>query len=337
MPLLEPLRCTGCGSPDLQQVKPDTYFCSNCESVSKLVDPTRVTVELPFCAHGDPITARCQFCGSGLCAGACDMLVLRLTGGDNALWEKGPFISRGRLLRSLALAHDQQLRHVCRACLIAAVPSAAEHIASGALCENPWCLRGEEPLGACPCCGGSFCDHCVTRGMPYQWRDHGDGTVACGTGISVEYAPAGSAVRETFAVDVRVPLGPARYCLQCKYERAQRITETAGEIARRTCGAVLLQKPGTGRTPNDDLVFQVPFAKKATWRRQLAENDRARDVAKNYAAEISAAIVRSLVGCRKREQFDQRRSYKRWVDYRDRYLILDERARIPAAAVDRAL
>lgn len=354
MPLLE---CSSCGSRDLQQVKPDTYFCNHCESVSKLPDPARVTVEPAFCVHGDPIAARCQFCGTGLCAGACDMMVRTLPSGGDALKEQvptagfgylqkaeppdgatapataGPFISRGRLLRSLAITHDQQLRHVCRACILAIVPRAADHIASGAMCENPWCagdVYNAYALGACTCCGASFCDRCATL-VQYAPPGHDGGY---DTRVSIEFPITG---KETIGVKIKVPLGRGRYCLQCTYEIEQRITETAGQIASRVCGTDLPQKPGTGRTPGDWAVFQVPFAKKATWRRQKAENDHARDVAKQYAAEISASITRSLAGCQKREQFDQRRSYRNRMHYRDRYLIIDERARVPATAVVGAL
>ncbi len=38
----ESLSCTNCGSGDVQEVKPDTYFCKNCERVFKYVSPGRM-------------------------------------------------------------------------------------------------------------------------------------------------------------------------------------------------------------------------------------------------------------------------------------------------------
>ncbi len=37
--VLQSLSCTGCGSTEVQEVKPDTYFCHHCETVFKYVPP----------------------------------------------------------------------------------------------------------------------------------------------------------------------------------------------------------------------------------------------------------------------------------------------------------
>jgi hypothetical protein len=350
LPLLGPLKCSVCGSADLQQVKPETYFCNHCESVSKLVDPARVTVEPAFCAHGDPITARCQVCGTGLCAEACEMVrqgaarkdkvatvgfgylkVEKSPDSDVVPAPIGPFLTRGKLLDSLAITSGQAPRHVCEVCLLDAVPGTAEHLASGALCRDPWCMYGGSPLGACTCCGGAFCDQSVRLGMPYEWRNHG-GVVACDARVSFAYSLEDSVVEETrIGVKALVPLGNGRFCLPCKYERAQRVTEQGREIALRTYGPVLPRKSDTGTNPDTWVVFQVPVAKKGGWRRQ-AERDRALGLAKQYAAELGASISRSLVGCQRREQFHQRPRYRSWVDYTARYVFLDERVATPATA-----
>jgi hypothetical protein len=336
-----------CGSADLQQVKPETYFCNHCESVSKLVDPARVTVEPAFCPHGDPITARCQVCGAGLCAGACEMVrrgseredrimtvgfgylnVEAPPDGDVAPVATGPFLTRGKLLDSLAITSGQRLRHVCESCLLGAVPGAAEHLASHVLCEDPWCKYSDYPLGLCACCGGTFCDQSVARG----------GKVEFDADVSFAYSLQDSALIESkIGVKATVPLGNERYCLRCKYEREQRVKEQGREIALRAYGAVLPQRPGTEDEFGRWLVFQVPVAKKVGWRRQQAEDDRARNLAKQYAAELSASISRSLAGCRQREQFQQRPRYRHWPEYKARYLILDERAATPAVAADSGL
>jgi hypothetical protein len=360
---LESLRCTNCGSGDLQQVKPGTYFCSHCESLSRLADPPRVIVEQTFCEHGDPFVARCQICGAGLCAGACDAVVQDQEDRRRGQWTRlptigfgylqkakprgetpivqdgttivteGPFLVRRMLIHSLQLIQGQVLRHVCRTCLMTAVPGAAEHITSGVVCENPQCITNGRTLSPCACCESAFCDHCVSHGNPPEWMNHGDDNATCRTGVFIEY---GSLSDRVLSTEVIVPLRQGRYCLQCKYELARRVKDSAGKIAERVCGAVLTQKHGTSDSPDSRPVFQVSSRRKATWRRQLAENSRARETAEKHAAEIGSAIGQSLVGCRKREQFEQTGGYRSWFEYTLRYLILDERSRIPAAAAEKA-
>jgi len=70
---VEAITCTGCGSGDVQEVKPDTYFCNHCESVFKYLDPTKLTVENApaFCSCGNKIEVQCNICHKGIC-NACD-------------------------------------------------------------------------------------------------------------------------------------------------------------------------------------------------------------------------------------------------------------------------
>jgi hypothetical protein len=72
---LETIACTNCGSTDVQEVKPSTFFCNHCETVFRHIDPTRLTVDYSpaFCACGTSIRFQCQVCRAGICSG-CDVI-----------------------------------------------------------------------------------------------------------------------------------------------------------------------------------------------------------------------------------------------------------------------
>jgi hypothetical protein len=74
--MLEAISCTGCGSTDVQEVEPSTYFCNHCETVFKHVDPGRLAVSyVPGfcdCGSGKPVTAQCQACRSQAICEQCD-------------------------------------------------------------------------------------------------------------------------------------------------------------------------------------------------------------------------------------------------------------------------
>jgi hypothetical protein len=65
----EAIACARCGSIDVQEVKPSTYFCNHCESVFKYIDPSRLKVEHSpsFCWCGNAIQVQCQLCKKGIC------------------------------------------------------------------------------------------------------------------------------------------------------------------------------------------------------------------------------------------------------------------------------
>lgn len=71
----ETIACSRCGSADVQEVKPSTYFCNHCETVFKYVDPTRLTVRNApvFCACGGAVQVQCQVCNDGSCR-SCDVM-----------------------------------------------------------------------------------------------------------------------------------------------------------------------------------------------------------------------------------------------------------------------
>jgi hypothetical protein len=71
---LESLACTNCGSADVKEVKAETYFCNQCDSVFKYVVHGRVsaTVGTSFCRCGNPVTAQCTVCRVSMLCAACD-------------------------------------------------------------------------------------------------------------------------------------------------------------------------------------------------------------------------------------------------------------------------
>jgi hypothetical protein len=75
---LEAIACTTCGSTDVQEVKPSTYFCNHCETLFKHIDPTHLTVDNApaFCSCGNPIEFQCQLCKTGICL-ECDVIAWR--------------------------------------------------------------------------------------------------------------------------------------------------------------------------------------------------------------------------------------------------------------------
>ncbi len=70
----ESLSCQRCGSPNIQEVKPETYFCNHCDNVFKYVSPKGAGsaggCELPtggkFC--GVPAVGHCNTCGRAFCS-----------------------------------------------------------------------------------------------------------------------------------------------------------------------------------------------------------------------------------------------------------------------------
>lgn len=69
----ESLSCQRCGSADIQEVKPETYFCNHCDNVFKYVSPGRTGstggCELPAGRQscGVPATGRCRTCQRAFC------------------------------------------------------------------------------------------------------------------------------------------------------------------------------------------------------------------------------------------------------------------------------
>jgi hypothetical protein len=187
------MACANCGSSDVQEVKPSTYFCNHCETVFKHVDPSHVTIEQAFCGCGSAIQVRCNLCHVGLCH-ACDAkrdwllarhvrleyvfvgtegfgYVIRPASqraygvfGNRVLqtvppFVFGPVVSTNELFWCLP-DHGESFHHLCWTCVAAMVPAVAELVSSRAICEQPGCVS--QPAGTCRCCGGALCETHMT-------------------------------------------------------------------------------------------------------------------------------------------------------------------------------
>ncbi len=174
------LGCTNCGSADVKEVKPETYFCNACDSIFKYIDPTKLTVSPDFCGCGDPIQVQCNVCHVGLCRN-CDILCdIRLRQrwpagvfGDQSLQlistsevgysldhVQGLFFPLSKVI-STVRNHHSDLHHLCMACVERAVPETADRIANRIVCESPAC--SEPASGPCRCCSDDFCKSCLTH------------------------------------------------------------------------------------------------------------------------------------------------------------------------------
>jgi hypothetical protein len=186
---LEALNCTSCGSSDIQEVKPSTFFCNQCDSIFKHVDPTRIVVESAsaFCACGGQAVSRCQSCAEVLCRSHDVVLAygeaLRVNYGLESVgilfrddqWlsavstrgfgytvpkrpELGTVLDVRVLLASLA----PDAGHACWKCVYGQVPVAARAIVSGNLCAFRGCVS--TALAArCEHCAFSYCDGHMTQ------------------------------------------------------------------------------------------------------------------------------------------------------------------------------
>jgi hypothetical protein len=69
----ESLSCQRCGSADIQEVKPETYFCNHCDNVFKYVSPNQAGstggCEVPAGGRpcGIPAIGRCTTCSRAYC------------------------------------------------------------------------------------------------------------------------------------------------------------------------------------------------------------------------------------------------------------------------------
>jgi hypothetical protein len=199
---LESLSCTGCGSTDVKEVKPDTYFCNHCDTIFKQIDPSKVTVAPTFCSCGNPIQVQCQICRMAMCAdcNAFSVKTNRYTTGTGLtvdLASRGCFIptigygyviednppiiparipESNRFLNAMVIYAEKllwtlqqqhnDLKRVCWNCVGEAIPDAAAAIAGGVLCEGPYCANPSNPNSHCECCHRVFCNQCCREDSP---------------------------------------------------------------------------------------------------------------------------------------------------------------------------
>jgi hypothetical protein len=334
----EALACTNCGSGDVQEVKPDTYFCNHCDSVFKHVDPTKLTVGPAFCEHGNRVEVQCQVCKTGMCRSRCDIVPVSHqrsgivpTEGFGYLEQgvgrkadvDGPFLDVGKLLTSLFLDRGEDLIHACHACVIRAVPAAAMRVSTGALCETVWCCGVS--AGVCPCCHGGFCRRCSVPEVEKQWLPKGSGMLGKPAAICA-WDPDGDRASESFPIDKPMPAG---MCGPCVGENREKIAAIAARICRQDYARKLV--PIAGDSDSYDR-FKVPATPTPARRKNYpVERTRVIRIARGYAAEVNARLQQVVVTYGTCER-GKPSAVRRGVPYVD-YVIADERDRVVPAAV----
>ncbi|HUN37261.1 MAG TPA: hypothetical protein VMU95_35125 [Trebonia sp.] len=307
----EAITCTHCGSGDVKEVKPGTYFCDHCEQVFKYVDPAKVTVTPGFCDHGNPVRVQCQVCKAGMCVQQCDVVaawaadksagVVRTQGFGYLEQDwgyhvdvEGPFLPVGKLLASLARDRGG-LSHACYACVLGAVPAAAERIASGEICQTIRC--GSAAAGKCPCCNAGFCRDCsiplvashreVDRILRLRGIPSGPGSVVilAVRGGQIDMHILDGDPGRAYQAHYHAWRAPDGMCKPCAGEHAVK----ALAMAEATC-----RQDYAGRLDPSDHGFEVP-AVQVRRKRQLEEIGRQHQVAQQYAAEISAHVAERMV------------------------------------------
>jgi hypothetical protein len=144
----ESVACPSCGSDDVQEVKPNTYFCNQHEGVFKHLDPSRVTTTPAFCGCGNRVEFQCQICrATGLCA-LCD--------------QANPSRTDGQLLYVLWRDHGD-IGHLCGQCKADALPELTALQTADFFCK--FC-GSPEAERKCRCCGAGLCVmHCPDEGL----------------------------------------------------------------------------------------------------------------------------------------------------------------------------
>lgn len=368
----EALTCPGCGSANVQEVKPGTYFCAHCESVFRHIDPSRLTVSHApsFCLHGNPVVCQCQLCGAGMC-GACDVLQsadpygfhreisVPAVGFGYVEWPPrhssgtprpdervtGPLFYSDKLISSLTSSHGD-LRHVCRPCVASAIPVTAERIITGAICESPHC--SEPSKARCRCCGSGFCEGCLTpEWLTHDWfrrqglAEHHDpyGRYRYYPGVP-GYWPClpyiGGSQMEWAA--------PDNLCRACVGENVER----AAELSTKMCEGFPELLPGTEvkvynfRGPDRFLGVRVAYEFRVAGEKQLSsrrrqhkEWARTSEIAQRCAAEVAGRLQKEMAEIWVSGGCARQRAFGEKKPYAT-YAIVDERDKTAPAAAPEA-
>jgi hypothetical protein len=315
---LEAIECTGCGSSDVQEVKPSTYFCTHCESVFKHVDPQQLKVEHTpaSCSCGDAIQIQCQLCGTGICR-RCD--VFRPTtdgvvvhpdrlvnvvisaeewgyppwstsgdGFDRWLVQPDPFVRFVRLADDLArpvLPVGVLLRllsvHGSLAHLCWSCVGKAVPELEERLSSGQMCEKydcGQPAQGRCRCCGGAFCTRCLGPGP--HWTPEAEARARRREVLHIQAGRFG----ESFPVQ-----HPDNLCAHCRWEQK----EGAKQLCFGEYSDVLVQSVLVGKIRDD--VFEVPIDSRRRKRAQKAEAERSRAVAERIASELTARLEAAVI------------------------------------------
>lgn len=338
----ETLACTNCGSTEVQEVKPNTYFCNHCESVFKYIDPAKLSVGPAFCNHGNPVEVQCQICQTGLCSQRCDVVPAWRGGYDGIVRTQGfgymeyyqgydmdvdgPFLSVGKLLTSVALAHKDKgaLSHVCYGCVIQAVPVAVNYISAGTICETVRCWSMS--AGKCSCCQRGFCHECSTPKAldpPGSNLDRGlrPGATRTAAAAICAWDPEYNRATKTFFVG-QLPDG---MCQPCLGENSDKIAAMAARICRQDYAGKLV--------PVNDYTFKVP-ATSVRRKKYYEERARVEKIAGQYADEVRARVHQLAFtdGTCEREKIPAGRVMP-YVGY----VVADERDRVSPAAVSEVI
>jgi len=169
---LEALRCTNCGSQNVDEVKRGTYFCQHCETVFRYVDPSRVTVthEQAFCECGNAVEFQCYLCRTGIC-------------GDHDVFDGGQKTGEG-VAAFVAERAGAMPPHLCGDCLKPLMSELRTMREERRRCRELTCIR--ETATACACCDGAFCEHHAgIRTFVARWGTEPGDAVSTTTGASV--------------------------------------------------------------------------------------------------------------------------------------------------------
>jgi hypothetical protein len=153
---LEAVGCSNCGSSDVQELKPNLYFCNHCEGQFRFIDPTRITVtqEQAFCECGNPVQFQCYACRTGICEHHD-----AFNGGL-----KVPGVVSSFVAREIGTAPP----HLCSVCLEPLVEKLNGLKADARLCSDPSCI--DAPETRCGCCHGLMCGrHAALRDFAIAW------------------------------------------------------------------------------------------------------------------------------------------------------------------------
>lgn len=365
----EAVSCPSCGSLDVQEVKPGTYFCNHSETVFKYIDPSRLAASYApsFCMHGNPVRCQWQLCGAGMCM-LCDVIQWQATDGapdsvptvgfgylkhldERERRVAGPFFYIYKLISSLASSRGD-LRHVCYPCVASAVPVTADRIITGVVCESPLC--GAPSRARCRCCGSAFCEQCLTpKWLTYEWFHKQELARLSDPYRRYRYYPGVPSYWPCLPVICMSPgaspdrIGwapPDNLCQACVGENV----EEAAKLSKKMCEGFPELLPGNEVRVSDDFditrlpdkflgatvayEFCVSGGKPLSSRRQQRERARTYEIAQRCAAEVTERLQEEMAGILVSGGCARQRAFGEKKLYAT-YAILDERDRIgPAAA-----
>lgn len=237
----------------------------------------------------------------------------------------GPWLALDKLLAVLS-EKRVRLGHACWPCIGRAVPELAEQIADGAICETPTCVN--KPKQACSCCGGAFCESCLTPNVSALWTDRGK------TVITIHVQPPIDGKGHPQYTDIEIDYGSSHHeyavkwqpsdglCILCGNERVEEIRAWQRTVHEKLANMLKPDSRNDGRIASlQDLWFYAPTERRRTRAGRMAEYERARGVAERCAAELTEQLKNLRMpadACQRGPAYAERRWYA-W------YAITDDR------------